>query len=72
MLCSSPPHEVERLIATVTIVGRADTIVPCSHGRHTAERIRGARLATFPDDGHLSMIMRVPDICAQLVAAYTT
>jgi pimeloyl-ACP methyl ester carboxylesterase len=47
--------------------GEADTIVPVAHGRHTAAVIPDATLQTFPDDGHVSMIARMPEF----VAAFT-
>jgi pimeloyl-ACP methyl ester carboxylesterase len=46
--------------------GEQDTIVPISHGRHTAEVIAGATLTTFPEHGHISMISEVPQIVTDL------
>ena len=48
--------------------GEADTLVPISHGRHTAELIPTAKLTTWPDHGHLSMIAEIPRLAADLVA----
>ena len=49
--------------------GEQDTIVPISHGRHTADVIAGAELTTFPEHGHISMITEVPAIAAGLASA---
>jgi pimeloyl-ACP methyl ester carboxylesterase len=46
--------------------GEQDTIVPISHGRHTAEIIAGSTLTTFPEHGHLSMVTELPAIAAGL------
>jgi pimeloyl-ACP methyl ester carboxylesterase len=50
--------------------GEADTLVPVAHGRHTASLIPNAQLHTFPEDGHLSMINRVPGVCSDLKAMF--
>jgi pimeloyl-ACP methyl ester carboxylesterase len=49
--------------------GEADTVVPVAHARHTAELIPGAKLFTRPDDGHISIFTRIPDLAADLVAS---
>jgi pimeloyl-ACP methyl ester carboxylesterase len=49
--------------------GEADTLVPVSHGRHTAEAIPDATLVTFPEHGHISMITELPRVCADLIAS---
>jgi len=46
--------------------GEQDTIVPLSHGRHTAEMIAGSTLTTFPQHGHISMITEITTIAADL------
>ena len=46
--------------------GEQDTIIPISHGRHTAEVIAGATLTTFSEHGHISMITEVPHIVTDL------
>ena len=50
--------------------GEQDTFVPISHGRHTAELIAGAKLTTFPEHGHISMITEIPAIAASLTDAF--
>jgi pimeloyl-ACP methyl ester carboxylesterase len=49
--------------------GEADTLTPIAHARHTAERIRGAKLVTWPEQGHISLIKKIPDFAADLVAS---
>lgn len=49
--------------------GEADTLTPVAHGRHTAELVPGAELVTWPDEGHISLIMRIPDLAADLIAS---
>jgi pimeloyl-ACP methyl ester carboxylesterase len=51
--------------------GEADTIIPISHGRHTAELISESALTTFPGRGHISMITEVPHVASDLVAQRT-
>jgi pimeloyl-ACP methyl ester carboxylesterase len=48
--------------------GEADTVVPVAHARHTAELIPAARLLTWPDEGHISVFTKVPDLIADLIA----
>jgi pimeloyl-ACP methyl ester carboxylesterase len=48
--------------------GEADTVVPVAHARQTAEMIPGARLLTWPDDGHISIFTKIPGLTADLVA----
>jgi pimeloyl-ACP methyl ester carboxylesterase len=48
--------------------GEADTMVPVAHARHTAERIPTAKLTTWRDEGHISIISRIPELTAELVA----
>ncbi len=48
---------------------RADTFVPIAHGRHTAKIIPGARFVEFPDHGHLSIIMEIPKLSADLTGS---
>jgi pimeloyl-ACP methyl ester carboxylesterase len=48
--------------------GEADTVVPVAHARHTAELIPGARLSTWADEGHISVITKIPDLIADLIA----
>ena len=53
---------------TVVYHGVEDTVVPIAHGRHTAELIPGARLTTWPADGHLSLLGHVSTVIADLTA----
>jgi pimeloyl-ACP methyl ester carboxylesterase len=48
--------------------GEADTLTPIAHARHTAELIPGARLVTWPAEGHISLIKKIPDLTRELVA----
>jgi pimeloyl-ACP methyl ester carboxylesterase len=48
--------------------GEADTVVPVAHARHTAELIPRARLLTRPDEGHISVFTKIPDLIADLTA----
>jgi pimeloyl-ACP methyl ester carboxylesterase len=61
------PHAI---IAPVLVHhGGADTMTPVAHSQHTADLIPGARLTIWPAEGHISLITKVPDIAAELVAA---
>jgi pimeloyl-ACP methyl ester carboxylesterase len=58
------------IVASVWIHhGEADTLTPIAHGRHTAELIPDAKLVTWPDQGHISLIRKIPDLTADLVAS---
>ena len=46
--------------------GEQDTLVPVSHGRHTAEMIEGSTLVLLPEHGHISMITEIPRISTDL------
>jgi pimeloyl-ACP methyl ester carboxylesterase len=48
--------------------GEDDTLTPIAHGRHTAALIRGAKLVTWPEQGHISLIRQIPDFTTDLVA----
>jgi pimeloyl-ACP methyl ester carboxylesterase len=48
--------------------GEADTLVPLAHPRHTAEMIKTARLLTRPEQGHISLLLELPGLAAELVA----
>jgi pimeloyl-ACP methyl ester carboxylesterase len=50
--------------------GEQDTLVPVSHGRHTAELIEGSTLTILPEHGHISMITEIPSIASQLVSDF--
>ena len=49
--------------------GEADTLVPITHSRHTAELIPGATLVTLPDHGHLSLFNELPQLVAHLATS---
>ncbi|HEY6778657.1 MAG TPA: alpha/beta hydrolase [Thermoleophilaceae bacterium] len=58
------------IVAPVWILhGEADTVVPVAHGRHTAELIPTAKLLTWPDEGHISIFTKIPELAADLVAS---
>ncbi|MDT7633062.1 MAG: hypothetical protein QOI50_4992, partial [Pseudonocardiales bacterium] len=48
--------------------GEADTLVPLAHPRHTVEMIKTARLLTRPEQGHISLLLEIPRLAAELVA----
>jgi pimeloyl-ACP methyl ester carboxylesterase len=50
--------------------GEADTMTPVAHSRHTADLIPGARLTIWPDEGHISLITKIPSIATELVAGH--
>jgi pimeloyl-ACP methyl ester carboxylesterase len=57
------------IVAPVWVLhGEADTLVPAAHARHTAQIIPGSRLATRPDQGHISILTEIPHLAADLVA----
>jgi non-heme chloroperoxidase len=47
------PRLGEIALPTVVMVGSADRTTPPNHSRRLADGIRGARLVTIPDAGHL-------------------
>lgn len=62
------PHAI---IAPVLVHhGEADTMTPVAHSKHTADLIPGARLRIWPEEGHISLITKIPDIAAELVTAH--
>ena len=46
--------------------GRHDRMVPFSHGEWLARTIPGARAHLFDDEGHLSLVQRLPEMLAEL------
>jgi pimeloyl-ACP methyl ester carboxylesterase len=57
------------IVAPVWILhGEADSTVPVAHARHTAELFPRARLLTWPEEGHISIVTKVPELTAELVA----
>lgn len=46
--------------------GREDAMVPFAHGRFLADRVPGARVHLFEDEGHLSLIGRIDEILGDL------
>jgi pimeloyl-ACP methyl ester carboxylesterase len=62
--------DASAIVAPVWILhGEADTVAPVAHARHTAEMITGARLLTFPDHGHISIISEIPNLTTELATA---
>jgi pimeloyl-ACP methyl ester carboxylesterase len=60
--------DLNAIAAPVLILhGEADTLVPLTHPRHSAEMIRTARLLTRPDQGHISLLLEIPQVAAELV-----
>jgi pimeloyl-ACP methyl ester carboxylesterase len=65
------PFDVASITCEMRVYhGEQDTLVPVSHGRHTAEMIEGSTLVVFPEHGHISMITEIPHISADLVDAF--
>jgi pimeloyl-ACP methyl ester carboxylesterase len=65
------PFDVASITCAMRVYhGEQDTLVPVSHGRHTAEMIEGSTLVVFPEHGHLSMITEIPHISTDLVDAF--
>ncbi len=46
--------------------GREDAMVPFSHGEWLAANVPGAHAHLFEDEGHISLVMRLPEILADL------
>lgn len=46
--------------------GRQDAMVPFSHGEWLAANVPGARAHLFEDEGHVSLVMRLDEILADL------
>jgi pimeloyl-ACP methyl ester carboxylesterase len=57
---------------TALIFGDADRIVPVTHGRDLARRIPNAHVQEIPDEGHLLIVARLPEILDALAAAAST
>jgi pimeloyl-ACP methyl ester carboxylesterase len=49
--------------------GEVDTLTPVGHGRHTASLIPRCHIEIWPDEGHLSVIRRIPQLANDLVAS---
>ena len=65
------PFDVADVSCPVRVYhGEQDTLVPVSHGRHTAELIAGSTLAILPEHGHISMITEIPRICTELASTF--
>jgi pimeloyl-ACP methyl ester carboxylesterase len=47
--------------------GREDRMVPFAHGIHLADRLPGARRHLYDDEGHLSLVDRMPDVLDDLL-----
>ena len=52
----------------VLVHGDADTLVPLGHPRHTAEVVPTAMLRTRPSGGHLSVLLEIPQLAAEVSA----
>jgi pimeloyl-ACP methyl ester carboxylesterase len=62
--------DTNAIVAPVWILhGEADTLVPVTQARHTAEMIPRARLLTLPDHGHFSIGSEIPNLTTDLVSA---
>jgi pimeloyl-ACP methyl ester carboxylesterase len=46
--------------------GRQDAMVPFEHGAWLAAHVRGAQVRLFEDEGHLTLVLRMPEILADL------
>jgi hypothetical protein len=44
-------------------------MIPIAHARHMAEMVAGAELVVWPGGVHVSLIKKIPEIAAGLVAA---
>jgi pimeloyl-ACP methyl ester carboxylesterase len=65
------PFDVASITCEVHVYhGEQDTLVPVSHGRHTAEIIEGSTLGVLPEHGHISMITEIPRISTDLARAF--
>ena len=50
----------------VLVHGDADTIVPLGHAHHTAEVVPTATLRTRPGGGHVSVLLEIPQLAAEV------
>lgn len=65
------PFDVASITCEMRVYhGEQDTLVPVSHGRHTAEMIEGSTLVVSPEHGHISMITEIPHISTDLADAF--
>jgi pimeloyl-ACP methyl ester carboxylesterase len=65
------PFDVGGLTCPLRVYhGEQDTLVPVSHGRHTAELIKGSTLTILPEHGHISMINEIPGIATELAGDF--
>jgi pimeloyl-ACP methyl ester carboxylesterase len=46
--------------------GAKDRMVPFGHGRWLADRVPGARVHLFDDEGHISLAVRIPEMLTEL------
>jgi pimeloyl-ACP methyl ester carboxylesterase len=57
-----------QITAPVLVVhGEADTLVPLAHAHHNTELVPTARLVTRPGQGHLSLLLEIPQLADELV-----
>jgi len=67
VLAADWPFELAEVRQPVVLVhGRQDRIVPLRHGQALAAALPDAALTTT-DDGHLSVVSRLPGLAASLV-----
>jgi pimeloyl-ACP methyl ester carboxylesterase len=55
-------------VPVLLLQGEQDLMVPPAHGRWLAERIPGVEARILPDDGHLTLEHRMPEILDWLLA----
>lgn len=53
---------------TIVLHGENDPYLPVAHGRHTAEVIPNARFVLLRNQGHVSLVREVPQLCTDLLA----
>jgi pimeloyl-ACP methyl ester carboxylesterase len=64
------PFDPATITAPLVLVhGEADTVVPLGHPRHTAEVVATATLHTRPGGGHMSVLLEIPVLAAEVSAA---
>ena len=62
--------DVHAIACPVTVLhGEADTICPVINAHHTAAIVPNALLKLTPDDGHFSIVARVPETLKEMIGA---
>jgi pimeloyl-ACP methyl ester carboxylesterase len=54
-------------VPVLVVQGGRDRVVPLAHGEHLARSIPGAELRLRPDDGHISVLLAVPEALDRLL-----